>query len=159
MVTLKSDVLSPRAGIARLASVQHAYSNDPPKWARSCACFWGSRKRYWRTAGTMYVLSVRLRLSATCVQVSSHNHETWGRCLNVRTFQILSTKAHSILFCNPVAKAFAKQIACCCWEPPYKELCTWPWALALYMSPGNLKLPFPSLYTWYGSSPNFSDFL
>lgn len=104
-------------------------------------------------------LSIRLRLSATCVQVSSQNHETWGRCLDVRTFQILSTKAHSILFYNPVAKAFAKQIACCCWEPPYKELCTWPWALVLYTSPGNLGLPFPSFYTWYGSTPNFPDFL
>lgn len=77
--------------------------------------------RHWWTAGTRYI-----RLRATCVQVSSQTHETWGRCLNVRTFQILSTKAHSILFCNPVAKAFAKQIACCCLEPPYKELCTWP---------------------------------
>lgn len=121
MATLKSDVLSPRAGIARLPSVQPAYNTDPPKWVSSCACFWGSRKRHWWTAGTRYI-----RLRATCVQVSSQTHETWGRCLNVRTFQILSTKAHSILFCNPVAKAFAKQIACCCLEPLYKELCTWP---------------------------------
>lgn len=152
VVTLRSDDPSPRSGIARLVLVQHA-SKCPclQSGVSGHACFWDLQEE----------LPNERQVLCTCwalhtwalIQVSSRNHKTWGRCLNVRTFQILSTKAYSILFCNSVAKAFAKQPVCCHLELPYKDIkhSSIHWILVLLHFSGN---PF-SLHIWCGSSPNF----